>query len=124
MIREGHSERLRPEDRVRRKADFDEAYAHGVRVPSRSFTLIIRDAGRGRVRLGVTVSKSVGNAVVRNAVRRRVREVFRRSREVVLQPVDIIFHLRPQAAAARYDVLREEFREAMVRYWERQERRR
>ena len=123
MIERSAGERLRPEDRIRRRADFDLAYAEGDRVTSRSFTLIVRASGQDRPRLGVTISRMVGAAVVRNAVRRRLREVFRRNREIIRRPIDIVFHVRPQAAGISLSDLQAEFREAMGRYWARQERR-
>ncbi len=123
MIRAGRSERLRPEDRLRRKADFDRLYQAGERVPSRSFTLIVQPATHGRMRLGLTVSRKVGNAVVRNGVRRRLREAFRRHCAEMGRSVDIVLHVKTPAAAARYADLEAELLEAWRRYEGRRERR-
>jgi len=112
----GPGQRFRPEDRVRRKADFDEAYARGRRISSRLFTLIACASGHGRPRLGVTISKKVGRAVVRNAVRRRIREVFRRNRNAFVSDIDIIIHVRPAASQASFKALEGEFLEALRRY--------
>lgn len=122
MIPKGRSERLRPEDRLRKKADFDGAYASGERVPSRSFTLIARPAERNRPRLGLTVSRAVGNSVTRNAVRRRLREAFRRHRDAMSQALDIVIHVRPGAASATYVQLETELLRALGRYAERRRR--
>ena len=66
-------------ERLKERADFLAAAA-GVKVSTAAFILQARarkdDAG---VRVGFTVSKKVGNAVERNRVRRRLREVVRRS---------------------------------------------
>lgn len=116
MIRPAGSLRFRPDDRVRRKADFDLAYGTGERVPSRSFTLIVRPNGLDRPRLGVTLSRTVGNAVVRNAVRRRLREAFRRNREAIPHVMDIIVHVRPAAAGRGYAELEAELLQALGRW--------
>jgi ribonuclease P protein component len=64
-------------ERLKRRADFLAAAA-GTKVPAAGFVLQARardDAGPAR--FGYTVSKKVGNAVERNRVRRRLREVVR-----------------------------------------------
>lgn len=70
--------------------------------------VITEPAPGGASRLGITVSKRVGGAVVRNRVKRLIREVFRgyRSRLTPAQTVLVIG--RPGAATASYaDVKRE-----------------
>ena len=66
-------------ERLRQRADFLAA-ATGIKVPAAAFVLQARKrADDGPVRLGFTVSKKVGNAVERNRVRRRLREIVRLS---------------------------------------------
>jgi len=66
-------------ERLRQRADFLAA-ATGTKVPAAAFVLQARKrADDGPARLGFTVSKKVGNAVERNRVRRRLREIVRLS---------------------------------------------
>ena len=66
-------------EKLRQRADFLAA-ATGIKVPAAGFVLQARKrADDGPVRLGFTVSKKVGNAVERNRVRRRLREIVRLS---------------------------------------------
>jgi ribonuclease P protein component len=66
-------------ERLRRRSDF-RAAADGIRAAGRSFVLqALRRSGDGAIRVGFTVSRQVGNAVERNRVRRRLREVVRLS---------------------------------------------
>ena len=71
--------RIASMERLRQRADFLAA-ATGIKVPATAFVLQARKrADDGPVRFGFTVSKKVGNAVERNRVRRRLREIVRLS---------------------------------------------
>jgi len=64
-------------ERLRRRGDF-RAAANGMRASGRAFALQARErADDGAIRVGFTVSRQVGNAVERNRVRRRLREIVR-----------------------------------------------
>ncbi len=64
-------------ERLKRRTDF-RAAAAGARAPAGAFVLQARPRGdQGVCRVGFTVSRQVGNAVERNRVRRRLREVVR-----------------------------------------------
>ena len=66
-------------ERLRKRADFLAA-ARGAKAPGAAFVLQAkRRADAGPARVGFTVSKKVGNAVERNRVRRRLREIVRLS---------------------------------------------
>ena len=63
----------------------------------------------GTARLGVTVSRKVGNSVVRHRVKRRIVEVFRRSAlRSGLPAWDFVAHVKPEAARADFPVLARE----------------
>ena len=66
-------------ERLKQRADFLAAAA-GIKAPGAAFVLQARARGdTAPPRFGFTVSKKVGNAVERNRVRRRLREVVRLS---------------------------------------------
>jgi ribonuclease P protein component len=72
-----HAARFASMERLRQRADFLAA-ASGIRVPAAAFVLqACKRRDKGPARFGFTVSKKVGNAVERNRVRRRLREVVR-----------------------------------------------
>lgn len=53
-------------------------------------------------RLGITVTRKIGCAVVRNRIKRLVREVFRRNRERLPSGLDLVFVAKQQAATLEY----------------------
>ncbi|HEY6868143.1 MAG TPA: ribonuclease P protein component, partial [Novosphingobium sp.] len=59
-----------------RRADFLAAN-RGLRVARPGFVLLARPNGGGQMRFGITVTKKIGNAVVRNRMKRRFRALLR-----------------------------------------------
>ena len=88
-------------------------------MASRSFVLLVAEQ-RGAeadapARLGLTVSRRVGGAVVRTRVKRRLREWFRRHRALIPRGKDLVIIARPAAAAAGAEELERELNSAVAR---------
>ncbi len=102
-------------DRLRKRREFEECYASGVRVSGRYLQIFLRlcpDPSR----LGISVPRRVGNAVARNRVRRRLREIFRRNRDLFgSRSACLVVHARPGASAASFSDLVEEYRRGVRR---------
>jgi ribonuclease P protein component len=93
--------RFRRADRLLKSLDFGRVGREGCRRGGSSFVVMMasaREEGCQGSRLGVTVSRRVGNAVVRNRVKRRVREWFRCERGRFGRPLDVVVIARPSAA--------------------------
>jgi len=89
-------------DRLHRSAEFLRLQRNGVRFQSPHFVVYAGNLEHepGRSRLGVTVSSRIGNAVVRNRVKRHVREVFRKVMRAELPPHTSIVVIARGGAAA------------------------
>jgi ribonuclease P protein component len=113
------SEGFSRNDRLRKRREFEECYASGVRVSGRHVQVFLLPvAGTARPRLGISVPRRVGSAVVRNRVRRRLREIFRRGRALLggaPLSLSIVVNVRPSAAQASFQELSEDFAAAMRR---------
>jgi len=96
-------------ERIKRRNDFQRVYEHGEKRVSPSFLLYLDvDSMRPYRRLGITVRKKIGNAVIRNRCKRIVREVFRRNKDVFPQGADVVVVIRQDMVGKRYgDVLEE-----------------
>ena len=68
------------------------------------------DNALGRSRWGLSVPKKVGSAVVRNRVKRRLREILRRVRRQAAPPRDLCILARPGASEATLDQLGQEWK--------------
>ena len=75
----------------------------------------------GRSRLGITTTRRVGPSVVRNRMKRVVREVFRRNRER-FGTLDVLVHVRPAGAGLPFPVLKRDLLETLRRARRRLER--
>lgn len=74
----------------------------GERFDSRYFLVRYCPASTDGPRLGLVASRRIGNAVMRNRCKRRIRELFRRSRVEIAGPVDIVVVARRALATAAW----------------------
>jgi ribonuclease P protein component len=95
--------------RLSRSRDFDAVYRHGRSVSTRFLVLywFVREDGADAVdgategpRLGLAVPKAVGTAVVRNRIKRRLRELFRERSGDLPRDHDYVLVVRPGLAEA------------------------
>lgn len=90
-------------------------YRQGLAYRGKLFSVHAFENELGVARLGMSVSKKVGNAVTRNTVGRRIREVFRSTSPELLGHRDVVVSARPNAAKATHQELEKEFRRALDR---------
>jgi ribonuclease P protein component len=98
-------------DRLHRSAEFLRLQRNGVRFQGPHFVVYAGslDNDPTRSRLGVTVSRRIGNAVARNRVKRRVRECFRNAIRAELPPLtSIVVIARAGAASLKSPAINDE----------------
>lgn len=81
---------------------FRRLYARGKSAAVPALAVYVRPNHSPRSRLGITVSVKTGKAVVRNRIRRRVREAYRIHEEQMAPGWDIVVVARTRAAYASY----------------------
>jgi ribonuclease P protein component len=101
--------------RIVRSSDYLAIYKSGRKLDAGKFVLFGRPNELGFHRLGLTVSRKVGGAVVRNRVKRLFREIFRKSSAEIPCHFDLVVNARNECAKASYEALRGDFLSAARR---------
>jgi ribonuclease P protein component len=97
---------VKREQRLRTPAEFRRVRDQAPRGwPHPLLVLYAAPNELGRTRVGITVSSRVGKAVVRNTVRRRLREALRKRLDRLAPGTDVLVIARPAAARAKWGEL-------------------
>lgn len=76
-------------DRLLKRIEYQELSEKGKKVHGQHFVLVYAKNEKEYSRLGITVTKKVGNAVIRNRIKRYCREFFRQNRSFFIESKDI-----------------------------------
>lgn len=119
MSDKGRRERLGRMDRLRARSSFLAVQHGGHRMPGRNLVLYAlsrpEQERNQRARIGIVVSKKVGDAVVRNRVKRWLRESYRRLAGSAPTGVDLVVIARPPTAGSTYQRTAKELGELLAR---------
>lgn len=85
-----HQHRFGKEMRIRRQADFSRVYARRQRASDHLLLVYGCENGLPHPRLGLSVSRKVGGAVVRNRWKRLLREAFRLTQHELPRGIDLV----------------------------------
>ena len=88
---------------------FRRVYSRGKSASDSRLALYVRRNGQRENRLGLTVSTKVGHAVVRNRIRRRLREIYRLHEDRLAAGCDVVVAARTRAAFSDYHQLEKSF---------------
>ena len=94
---------------IKMNYEFRRLYNKGKSAVTPYLVVYIRKTKRDTNSLGITVSTKVGKAVVRNRIRRRLREIYRLNEERVTRGTQMVIVARNRAVDASYHQLQEAF---------------
>ena len=87
---------------LKKNHQFQFVYKNGKSYANKYLVMYIKENGLGKNRIGISVSKKVGNSVVRHRVTRLVRESYRLHENIFNSGLDIVIVARPSAASVSY----------------------
>lgn len=99
-----HSESLK------KNKDFQRVYNEGISYADRYLVMYILNNQYNRNRLGISVSKKVGNSVVRHRITRLIREIYRLNELSFIKGMDIVIIARPSSKGKTYGELEKSFK--------------
>jgi ribonuclease P protein component len=101
-------------ERIRSRKDFVRLSAVSTKVVTKNFVLLTNLNDAETCRIGITVSRKVGNAVCRNRLKRMIREFFRNNKSIFV-PSDSVIIARAGADRLNYTELCQELVNAVQR---------
>ena len=87
---------------LKKNQDFQSVYRKGRSYANKLLVMYVLENNMERNRLGISVSKKVGNSVVRHHVTRLVRESYRLQENIFNSGLDIVVIARANAASASF----------------------
>ncbi|HEY6839347.1 MAG TPA: ribonuclease P protein component [Geobacteraceae bacterium] len=101
-------------ERLRCRSDYLELAARGNKVHTASFIIVWAITERQQTRFGATVSRKVGNAVVRNRLKRCLREYYRLHKQM-FTAADFNIIAKQRAASLSFGDISRELDRALIR---------
>ena len=96
---------FKKKDKILKRKEFLQLQRCGKRIQDREFIAIYSDGIFKRSRIGITVTKKIGNAVKRNKIKRLIRENFRMNRDKIAEFMDINIIAKKKAGEISADMV-------------------
>ncbi len=94
---------MKQSEALRSNEDFKEIYRTGKSYANKYLIMYVKGNDTGKNRIGISVSKKVGNSVIRHRITRLIRESYRLSEDSFLSGLDIIVVARVGAKGKNYN---------------------
>ena len=103
------TQRFPARERLKRRNDFAEVLTRGRRGATEGLVYWFKENGLSFSRIGIRIGRSVGGAVYRNRIKRILREIYRRNKNLFSRKGDLVLKPR-QGIADDYHKLEDEFK--------------
>ena len=95
--------KLKKSDRIKSKKNFQRVYKSGHSVVDALSVMYVFKSDGSKVKIGLAVGKKLGNAVLRNHVKRMMREVFRKRKQEIKDGCHVVWVARKKIILADYN---------------------
>ena len=93
---------MKKSESLKKNRDFQNVYQHGTSQANRHLVMYVLENRHNKNRLGISVSKKVGNSVVRHRITRLIRESYRLNETLFERGLDIVVVARTGAKGRSY----------------------
>ncbi|MDD3776127.1 MAG: ribonuclease P protein component [Crenarchaeota archaeon] len=100
---------------IKRKSDFNRIYHQGQRTDGRYLKVYIAENDLDMLRAGISTGKYIGNSVVRNRIRRIIKEVLRKTGQKQ-KGLDLLIIAKKESAFATYEQLKQFLNQVLSAY--------
>ncbi len=106
------------QETLRASQQFRRVYSQGRKISTPFFSAFFQKNDGPEQRLGITVTRKIGSAVVRNRCKRRLREIFRLRDRMAMSSIgfDLVINVRSEMLVADYKQLESAFVSALLRF--------
>lgn len=99
---------MKKENRLKKRKEFAYIFKKGESVSSQSLVLVFLPSKLKKYKVGFSCSKKVGKAVVRNKVRRRLKQIVYFNRDKLQVGINYIFVAKPSSSEQTFEKLQRE----------------
>ena len=97
---------MKAENRLKKRKQFNWTFKNGTSIHSKDIVLVYTSSYAKEFKIGYSVTKKVGKAVVRNKVKRRLKNIVEKFKSNIKRHSTIIFVAKPSAAEADFESLK------------------
>lgn len=90
---------------IKKNKDFQNVYKNGNSYANKLLIMYVLKTGKEENYIGISVSKKVGNSIVRHRITRIIREIFRLNQSIIETGLNIVIVARPAAKQETYQKL-------------------
>ncbi len=94
--------------KLKKNNEFKQVFTRGIKKSGKYTIVFIFSGEKPNNRLGIIVKKSIGNAVKRNKIKRRLREIWRKQINQLLQGSDVVIVARKEIGEASFKEIENE----------------
>jgi len=100
--------------RIKKTSEIDAIFNQKKRVSGKYFNIFYQLSENDSFRFAISIGKKYGNAVKRNLMKRRIREIIRKSKDVI-KPFDFVVVVKPDSSELNFETVKKEMLKLLTR---------